>query len=178
MGTYIALLRGINVGSTKRMAMPRLRGVLESAGFTDVATYVQSGNVVLRGTGSADAVARRIEQAIQDEWGFDVHVVVRTRSQLLQVVNHSPFADVADDPARYSVTFFEQAPPASLLQDIGDELRGDDLAQLHGHELYTWMPAGMSKSKLMPLLARRTAKLQGTNRNWRTIETLLELADR
>ncbi|MCW2927898.1 MAG: hypothetical protein JWM86_1866 [Thermoleophilia bacterium] len=176
MTTYIALLRGINVGATKRMKMPRLREVLTEAGFEDVATYVQSGNVVLRGAGGVEAVRQGIGQAIREEWGFDVPVVMRTRAQLQAVLERSPFALGATDPKAYSVTFFETAPPASLVEDIDDELRGDELVELHGRELYTWTPGGLGSSRLMPLLGRRAAKLDGTNRNWRTITALVELA--
>jgi uncharacterized protein (DUF1697 family) len=176
MSVYVALLRGINVGKTKRMAMPRLREVLEEAGFTDVATYVQSGNVVLRGSGGAEAVARKVERVIRDEWGLDVPVVVRTKAQMQAIVDHSPFAKQATDPKHYSVSFFEARPPASLLDDI-ERVQGKDLVELHGHELYQWSPDGLSTSKLAPLLGRRAAKHSGTNRNWRTVETLRAMCE-
>jgi uncharacterized protein (DUF1697 family) len=174
MTIYVALLRGINVGTTKRMAMPRLREVLEAAGFEDVATYVQSGNVVLRGSGGAAKVGRGVEQVIEGEWGFEVPVVVRTKAQLQAVVDHSPFADEATEPKFYSVTFFPKPPPTSLLDDIEDA-QGPDLVELHGSELYLWSPQGISNSKLAALLGRRALKLSGTGRNWRTVEQLLSM---
>jgi uncharacterized protein (DUF1697 family) len=176
MQQYVALLRGINVGPHKRIPMQRLREVLADAGFEDIATYVQSGNVVLRGSGSDTEVARQIERAIHDEWGFDVATVTRSRRELAAVIKHSPFADVADDPARYTVTFFPAKPPRALVADL-DDLLGDDLVELHGRDLYTWSPHGISNSTLMPVLGRRSAKLDGTARNWRTVERLLAMCD-
>jgi uncharacterized protein (DUF1697 family) len=79
---HIVLLRGINLGPNRRVAMPRLREVLEQAGFEDVRTYVQSGNIVLSSGDPSDAVAATCERVIAEEFGFDVPVVVRTRDEL------------------------------------------------------------------------------------------------
>src|SRR5690349_21027558 len=99
MPRQVALLRGINVGGNKQVAMATLRGLFEDGlGFTDVKTYVNSGNVVFSGR---KATARRIERAIEAEFGFDVAVVLRTRDELAAVVEENPFAGVADNPSRY-----------------------------------------------------------------------------
>jgi uncharacterized protein (DUF1697 family) len=82
MTRYIALLRGINLGPSRRMAMPRLRELLTEAGYEDVATYVQSGNVVLSAADPPDLVRERIEQLVEDEFGFHSDVVIRTREEI------------------------------------------------------------------------------------------------
>jgi uncharacterized protein (DUF1697 family) len=177
MAVFIALLRGINVGTTKRMAMPRLREVLEDAGFGDVQTYVQSGNVVIRTTDSAAKVRERIERVIRDEWGFDVPVIVRTRAQLQQVHAANPLATVATEPKRYQVIFLDSKPKASAFGDLDDSGWGDALFELAGTELYTWTPAGIHSDRMLRDLGRALGGVQGTARNWRTVEALLELAD-
>src|SRR5690348_234259 len=102
----VALLRGINLGPNRRVPMPALRELLGAAGFEGVRTYVQSGNVVLSGKGSPRSVARRIEELIAEEFGFEVPVVVRTRDELADVVARDPLGDVVANPKLYQVTFF------------------------------------------------------------------------
>jgi uncharacterized protein (DUF1697 family) len=177
MAAFIALLRGINVGKTKRMAMPRLREVLEDAGFDDVKTYVQSGNVVVHSTDSAAKVRTRIEQVIKDEWGFDVPVIVRTRAQLVKVHAANPLAKVATEPKHYQVTFFEKAPPAAAFRDLDDSAWGEARFELAGSELYTWTPRGIHSDRMLRDLARAHKGIHGTARNWRTLEALLDLAE-
>jgi uncharacterized protein (DUF1697 family) len=176
MAAFIALLRGINVGKTKRMAMPRLREVLEDAGFADVKTYVQSGNVVVHDTGSAASVKRRIEDVIRAEWGFDVPVIVRTRAQLLAVHRANPLAKVATNEKHYQVTFLDRMPKPSAFEGLDDSEWGDARFELVGSELYTWTPQGIHSDRMLRALARCHKDIHGTARNWRTLEALLELS--
>lgn len=176
MAVFIALLRGINVGKTRRMAMPRLREVLADAGFDDVKTYVQSGNVVVRSTESAAKVRERIERVIRDEWGFEVPVIVRTRAQLVKVHDANPLERIATDPKRYQVTFLDSKPDASDFTELDDSDWGDATFELVGTELYTWTPAGIHSDRMLRDLGRAHKDIRGTSRNWRTIEALLELA--
>src|SRR5689334_2822045 len=92
----ILLLRGINLGPNKRVPMPELRTVLGEAGFADVRTYVQSGNVVLNSRASPAKVAADAERVISERFGFDVSVIARTGEELAEVVARNPLADVAD----------------------------------------------------------------------------------
>ncbi|MBV9839693.1 MAG: DUF1697 domain-containing protein, partial [Solirubrobacterales bacterium] len=101
----VLLLRGINLGSTRRVAMPALRELLSDAGFDDVRTYVQSGNVVLSSDASPAQLARESERLIGERFGFEVDVVVRTRDELAEVVRLNPLGEVAVNPKRYQVSF-------------------------------------------------------------------------
>jgi uncharacterized protein (DUF1697 family) len=168
----VVLLRGINIGSRKRVAMPKLREALEDAGFGDVQTYVQSGNVVVSTSKNAKQTARAIEKLIKREFRLDVPVVVRTKGELAAIVKANPLESVAKDPKRYQVTFFETAPDSKLIRKL-DELAVEDerLAQ-SGREIYAWHPAGIARSKMWNELARAP----GTSRNWTTVTKLLELA--
>jgi hypothetical protein len=113
--TYVVLLRGINLGSKRRVAMADLRELLEGLGYDDVRTHLQSGNVVLRTTGSAAAVKEKVEAALATHCGFDIDVVVRTKALLAKVIGGNPFTGKATDNARYLVVFREKAPPAAWL---------------------------------------------------------------
>src|SRR5947207_9393874 len=101
----IALLRGINIGPRNRIPMADLRASLEGAGFEGVATYLQSGNVVVGSRLSAAKLAREVEGLVAERFGLEIPVIVRTRAQLARVVELNPLGDVATDPKRYQVSF-------------------------------------------------------------------------
>jgi uncharacterized protein (DUF1697 family) len=168
----IVLLRGINLGSRKRVAMPALREALDEAGFGDVQTYVQSGNVVLSAKTSPAKTARAVERVVKKSFGFDVPVVARTKGELAAVVKANPLGRVAKDPKRYQVTFFEKAPDSKLIRKLDELAVGDERLAHSGRELYAWHPAGVARSKLWNEIARTP----GTSRNWTTVTKLLELA--
>jgi uncharacterized protein (DUF1697 family) len=168
----IVLLRGINLGAKRRVSMPKLRDALEDAGYDGVQTYVQSGNVVLSTSRAAKQTARAVEKLIKHEFRLDVPVVVRTKGELAAVVKANPLEDVAKDPKRYQVTFFETAPGSKLIRKL-DELATDKERLAHsGREIYAWHPDGVARSKLWAEIARAG----GTSRNWTTVTKLLELA--
>jgi uncharacterized protein (DUF1697 family) len=173
----IVLLRGINLGSRNRIAMPKLRAILEDAGFDDVQTYVQSGNVVLSSRASAATVARRCKRLIADELGLEIDVVVRTRNELATVVRRNPLGDVAKNPKRYQVSFLDRKPPATVLRKLEAVAAPSEQFASIGREIYAWHPAGVARSKLWAMLAGRGLGVTATARNWTTVTKLLELAD-
>ena len=177
MARHIVLLRGINIGSRNRIAMPELREALEAAGFDDVQTYVQSGNVVLSSSKSAAEVARACERQIEKSFGLDIDVVTRTRAQLAKVVEANPLAKVAKDPKRYQVSFLSAALPAELRRKLEDAAAEQERVVFSGREIYAWHPAGIGRSRLWTLLAGRGLGVTATARNWTTVTKLLELAD-
>ena len=175
MPTYVVLLRGINLGSKRRVAMADLRAMLEDLGYDDVRTHLQSGNVVLRATGSAAALKKNVEAALATHCGFDVDVVVRTKAQLDKVIAQSPFDGKATDNARYLVVFLEKAPPAAWRRSIDAGDYQPDEVTVHGKQIYLWLPKGVHDSKLA---REATGKGVGaaTARNWNVVTKLAELA--
>lgn len=176
--SQILLLRGVNLGSHKRVSMPELRDLLTEAGFDGVRTYVASGNVVLTSAKSPKSVAAEAERLIAERFGFDVDVIVRTRDELAEVVACNPLADVAVDPKRYQVTFLEhELDPETLERLAGLSVEPERLVAV-GRELYAWHPDGIGRSKLWPKLASAGGLgVEGTARNWNTVTTLLAMAD-
>ena len=169
-----ALLRGINIGPSKRISMADLRSIVEGLGHGDVETYLQSGNVVFTpAAGAPDDLAGSLEQAIGKATGHDVPVVLRTGAELARVVEANPYR--VDDPTRVVVVFLgDELEPGQLgLGDLGDYLP-DELTQV-GRELFVSVPNGQAKSKLMEVLARRRQPTTVTVRNWRTVAALAEL---
>ena len=170
-----ALLRGINIGSSKRVSMPELRGIVESLGHSDVETYLQSGNVVFTpAKGAGRDLASGLERAIGKATGLDVPVLVRTGRELAKVVSANPYA--VDDPTKVVVAFLGKAvKPAQLgLGDL-DGYAPDELMQV-GKELFVSVPNGQGRSKLMEALTKKRLPTVVTVRNWRTVAALAELA--
>ncbi|MFL6017272.1 MAG: DUF1697 domain-containing protein [Gaiellaceae bacterium] len=176
MARHIVLLRGINIGSRNRIAMPELREALESAGFDDVQTYVQSGNVVLSSGKSAVEVAQACERQIERSFGLDIDVVTRTRSQLAKIVERNPLAEVATDPKRYQVSFLSAKPSADVVRKLEEAAAEQERVVPAGREIYAWHPEGIGRSRLWTLLAGRGLGVTATARNWTTVTKLLELA--
>jgi uncharacterized protein (DUF1697 family) len=156
--------------------MPELRHALEQAGFDDVQTYVQSGNVVLASSASATDVARKVERQITKSFGFDIDVVVRTRAQLAKVVERNPLAKVAKNPKRYQVSFLSAKPSAAVMRKLEEAAAETERVVLVGREIYAWHPEGIGRSRLWTLLAGRGLGVTATARNWTTVTKLLELA--
>ena len=177
MARIIVLLRGINIGPRNRISMPELREALDDAGYDDIRTYVQSGNVVLTSTQAAEKVARDCERLIADRFGFEIAVVSRTRNELAKVVERNPLARVAKDPKRYQVSFLESKPAAKIVRELEEVASPGEQVVSVGREIYAWHPDGVARSKLWAKLAGKGLGVTATARNWTTVTKLLELAD-
>jgi uncharacterized protein (DUF1697 family) len=176
MARHVVLLRGINIGPRNRVPMPALREALEEAGFTDVQTYLQSGNVVVESRAKPETVRRKVEQLIEQRFGLEIAVVVRTRAELAAVVRRNPHAKVATNPKTYQVTFLEQKLPAKTVRELEQAAVDDERVVVSGREVYAWHPQTIARSKLWSKLAGKSLGVTATSRNWTTVEALLELA--
>jgi uncharacterized protein (DUF1697 family) len=175
--TYVALLRGINLGARRRVAMADLRTLLEGLGYDDVRTHLQSGNAVFRsGTRSATAVKKQLEKAFDDAYDFDVDVVVRSAAQLAKVVDTNPFDGVATDGARYLVTFLDRAPGRTWLADLDLADYEPEMVEVRGSEIYLWLPTGVHASRLARVVGDTKLHGTATSRNWNVVTKLAELA--
>lgn len=145
--------------------MADLRAALEEAGYADVRTYVQSGNVVLRSGHEAARVAADVASAT----GLDVDVMVRTAAHLARVVESNPYPQVEDGRTLH-VAFLEGGEPNLA----GGDFAPEDFTSAHG-ELYVWLPGGMRDSKLVPALSEKKLGVRATWRNWNTVLALHEM---
>jgi uncharacterized protein (DUF1697 family) len=175
---HIVLLRGINVGGHRKVAMPALRDLLEGHGYEDVVTYVQSGNIVLTSSLAAANLERTLEQQILDGLGVDPAVVVRTRKQIADVIEGNPFPDAARSaPKLLQVNFLSAKPSAKVAADLAAADVAPEEVVLRGREAYAWHPDGVQRSKLARLLTDKRMGVTVTARNWNTVTKLLALAD-
>lgn len=177
MDTRIVLLRGINLGPRNRISMPELRELLEGAGFEQVRTYVQSGNVVLRSDAAPEQVAQECQQLLAGALGLDIDVVVRTRDELAEVVRRDPLAKVAVNPKRYQVSFLERQLDPQVVDELAAVASESERLVAIGRELYAWHPDGVARSRLWARLASRAVGVSATARNWSTVTALLAMAD-
>ena len=176
MAVHVAMLRGINIGGRRRVPMAELRTLLSDAGYEDVRTYVQSGNIVLTSSAKAAEVEGDLRTLICERFGFDVPVVVRSRTQLKRVIELDPIDDAADDPKRYQVTFLAGKLPADVATRLQERMIESERFVVRGREIYTWHPEGVARSKLAGAIADKGLGVTATARNWTTVTTLLEMA--
>ena len=180
MSVGISLLRAVNLASHNRIKMEELRALHESLGLREVQTYVQSGNVIFR-TGERDLLrlSRRIENAIERKFGFRPDVIIRTTSELRNVIAQNPFASRRGiDPSKLLVIFLAtDASPEAREKILSIKADPEEL-RIDGRELYIYFPNGLARPKLSAALIEKTLKIPGTGRNWNTVRKLLEMAEK
>jgi uncharacterized protein (DUF1697 family) len=175
MNTYVALLRGINLAGRRKVAMPELRALLADAGFEHVATYIQSGNIVLSSGKPATRLRTELEKLIESRFGFAVPVIVRSRKQLDSVIAANPFPE-PPDPRLLHVVFLEKPADSGAVKKLAASATGSDEVKSAGKELYVNTPDGFGRSPLAAALAKDPSGVTGTARNWRTVLKLAEMA--
>lgn len=177
--TVISLLRGVNLGPHRRIKMDALRKVYESVGLRDPQTFLQSGNVVFR-TDERDLVqlAKRIEKAIEKSFGFHSEVIVRTSSELKDVIQRNPFAARKGiDPSKFLVWFLAGDPGEEARDKVRSIKADPEELFASGRELYIYFPNGLARPKLSFAALDKALKTPGTGRNWNSVTKLLELAE-
>jgi uncharacterized protein (DUF1697 family) len=176
--TYIALLRGVNLGARNKVSMADLRTLVESLGAEDVTTYVQSGNVVFKSPDSAVDLAGGIEEQIKRDLGLNVTVLMFTKAQLAKVLAGNPFVDGGRDPKRLHVTFLAGAPHRDRVRRVVAKQFEPDEFHVAGLVIYLHCPNGYGRSKLSNAYLEKQLGVPATTRNWNTVTKLVELTER
>jgi uncharacterized protein (DUF1697 family) len=180
MAVIVSMLRGVNVGGHNKIRMDALRALCESLGLRDPQTYVQSGNVVFR-TKEPDlaALANRIEDAIEESFGFRPAVIIRTTSELRALVAKNPFGRRRGiNPGKLLVTFLADDPSAEARDRVLQIKTEPEELRIDGREVYIYFPNGMGRTKLSwPTIAKMLGT-SGTGRNWNSVTKLLEIAEK
>jgi uncharacterized protein (DUF1697 family) len=176
MNTSIALLRGINVSGQRMINMKDLKALFQKAGFENVMTYIQSGNIVF---GSEEkntkTLAKKIRQMIQDHYGFDVPVMVLSREDIVDIIEHNPYNDGKKDTAKLHVTLLDDTPDAKLLVSTRDEKYQSDEFHIEKKIIYLYCPDGYGMTKFSTMFFEKKLGVTATTRNWKTIEALQKL---
>ena len=176
MNSWIALLRGINVGGCNRLPMSSLVNILESAGCRDAATYIQSGNAVFRADINSRArMAEKIGREIEKEHGFRPAIQLTTAAELGAAIAANPYPEAVTDPKTLHLSFLECPPPQERVANAKRLLSESESMTINGSLLYLYAPEGIGRSKFAGSV-ERVLQVQMTGRNWRTILKLNELA--
>ncbi|HEY3779562.1 MAG TPA: DUF1697 domain-containing protein [Fimbriimonadaceae bacterium] len=170
MGKFVGLLRGINVGGNRKVAMVELKTFLENLGFEKVKTILQSGNFVFTTNGSSAELEKRLEQEAEKKMGLKIDFHVRSQKEWSEVIKANPFPKEAeDDPSHLVVLFLKSKPDGAQIKAVQDQVKGREIIKPGQQEHYITYPDNIGDSKLgsVPGFAKLTA--QGTGRNWNTV---------
>jgi uncharacterized protein (DUF1697 family) len=179
MAVVIAMLRGVNVGGYQKIQMEALRTLCGSLGLRDAQTYIQSGNVVFREDSEEPVtLARRLEDGIEHSFGFRPGVMVRTPSELRNVIAKNPFTDRPEiDPSRLLVSFMASAPAPQARNKVLAMPCDPEELRIHGRELYVYYPNGMARPKISMASIEKVLQRSATGRNWNTVLKLMAMAE-
>jgi len=173
MPTYVALLRGVNVGRNT-LKMDRLRTLCSELGAKNVRTYVQSGNVVFEAQGTPSQWAAKLERKLASEARLPISVIVRTAAEVSRIVSGNPFLkEKGIDTARLAVTFLQEAPSKAALQALGALEIGSERFHCAGKDIYIHCPEGFADAKLYSI--DKVLQQKTTTRNWNTVNKLHEM---
>jgi len=174
MTRYIALLRGVNVGGHKKVAMADLRALLSRLEFEDPRSLLQSGNLAFKGRQqSAARLEQLLESEIKKRLSVETIVFIRTAEDLQSVVSGNPFpAEAERDPGHLAVMFLRDAPDPADVKALLKAHAGPEVLRARGREAYVTYPSGFAKTTLTLPVIEKALKTKGTGRNWNTVMKL------
>jgi uncharacterized protein (DUF1697 family) len=173
---YIAFLRGINVSGQKLIKMDALKQHFELPGFKNIATYIQSGNVLFDARETEEEQLRKkIEKQLAVKLGYEVPTIIRSIDDIRKAIGNNPFADITEDKGRkLYITFLSSAPSSSVHTSLDSYANADEVVKVIGRELYI-VSGGIGNSKLSLSLIEKKLGVAGTMRNWATVNKITEL---
>jgi uncharacterized protein (DUF1697 family) len=179
MPVIIAMLRGVNVGGHNKIKMEELRALCKDLKLRDARTYVQSGNLIFKtDERDLDALAKRLQDAIERKFGFRPGMVLRTALEMRRVIARNPFAKRRGvEPNRLLVTFLAGEPAAEAREKAAQLDTSPEELRMDRHEVYIYFPNGMARPKVSWASIERILKTSGTGRNWNSVTKMLEIAE-
>lgn len=178
MMCYSALLRGINVSGQKRMKMEDLKNVFLSLGYTDVTTYIQSGNVLFYcEEENRQLMIEKIEGEIEKVFGFQVPVIIRTTDELKNILKSNPFLKLSVEAEKLYVSFLAQLPSEEAVEKLLAYKSESDQLLVQGQEVYICCENGYGNTKLSNSFLEKKLKIISTTRNLKTIHKMIEMSD-
>jgi uncharacterized protein (DUF1697 family) len=177
MTVQIALLRGINVGGHRPVAMPELRDLLTRLGFNDARSILQSGNLIFRSDGQTGAdLEQLLEAEAKTRLGLHTDFIIRSAKEWRMVVARNPFRKEAErDPSHLVAMFLKADPNASDVKAMQASIAGPEIIRREGRHLYIVYPSGIGKSRLTNAFIEKKVGIRGTARNWNTVLKLAAL---
>jgi uncharacterized protein (DUF1697 family) len=178
MTVFISLLRGINVGGQKRLGMADLVQLCTSLGFDNVRTYLQSGNVLFESPyGDPGRLSAMVGENISRKFGFPVKVIIRTSEELRRIILNNPLAKEGLDADKQHVTFLSDIPSEEVRGSMMKGKDSEDRYVIVGREVYLSCPNGYGRTKFSNTFFEKKLGVSATTRNWKTVNTLAEMAE-
>ncbi|NRB82186.1 MAG: DUF1697 domain-containing protein [Winogradskyella sp.] len=175
MKTYIALLRGINVGGHNKVPMAELRALLTKSGFENVKTYIQTGNIICQDEeGDVIDIESKLRNTILDYFGFEVAVLVRTRDQIQAIFDRCPFPE--DQKTNSYFAMLSHKPDHALVIEAKEKTYDNEVYDIIEDALYFYCANGYGKAKFSLNYFERKLKVDATARNYKTMVKLLALS--
>ncbi|MFT5242386.1 MAG: hypothetical protein ACJA1H_000294 [Glaciecola sp.] len=174
MKTYIVLLRGINVGGHKKVPMVELRELLSKMDFETVKTYIQSGNIILESSGDKIEIELKVKEAIQSHFGFDVPVIVRTRTDLIRIFDACPFSGEQKETSYF--VLLSETPKPEFVVELMKITPDNQVFSIIDDCIYFHSSVGYGNSKFNMNLFEKKLNVRATSRNYKTTVKLIAMS--
>jgi uncharacterized protein (DUF1697 family) len=181
MVTYISFLRGVNMTGHNSIKMTDLSALYVNLGLKDAETFIQSGNVIFNDVGdiTPSALSLNIEKAILKRFNYKVPVMIRTNQELIDLFSSNPFLGETNfDPAKMAVIFLHESPTETQIQKVANIDYPPDKFKINDREIFIYCPNGFGRTKLYTNFFEKKMGVIGTARNWKTITTILNIAEK
>jgi uncharacterized protein (DUF1697 family) len=180
MVTYVSILRGINVGGHRLIKMVDLKILLSNLGFSNVQTYIQSGNIIFQFTETSEKVLEDIIcSAIKKQYNFDVPTMVKGIAEMKNLLANNPFLkDETKDISYMHVTYLDRIPDHEKFDSLANSNYKDDEYILVGKNIYIYCPNGYGNTKLHNSFFESKLNVNATTRNWKTTRELIAMAEK
>lgn len=177
MENKVAILRGINVGGKRKILMADLKTMLSKEGYTDIVTYIQSGNVIFKSKKDNLEISNQIESAILERFGFEVPVIVRTAAELKKSIEVNPFYDSEADISKLHLTFLNGNASENDVDIANSVDSKEDKFVIKDKDVFIYCEGKYHQSKLTNNFFEKKLKVGATTRNWKTVLKLMELCE-
>jgi uncharacterized protein (DUF1697 family) len=180
MQTFISFLRGVNMTGHNSIKMTELTKLYIELGFNDAETYIQSGNVIFSSDDkiTVPSLAANIEKGILERFSFIIPVMIRTNNDLGALFSSNPFLnEINFDPSKMAVLFLHDKPTEAQIQKVAGIDYPPDRFKIVGTDIFIYCPNGFGRTKLYTNFFENKMKVKGTARNWKTITTILQIAE-
>lgn len=175
--TYFAFLKGINVSGHRIIKMAELKAMFEAMGFKNARTFIQSGNVVFESPAKTEALKKKIETGILNSFGFEVHVIIRSQTEMEKIIKDYPFSKVkGHEECKITVGYLESVPDKALIKELESINTENDMLFVKGNNLYHLMRGNFSDSIFFKKnIVEKTLKVICTARNWNTTNKIMTI---
>lgn len=172
MMRWLVMPRGINVGKINRVPMAELCALLEDAGFGDVLTIGQSGNIIVTASGPEEKVCASVRALMASAFGVDVPVVARSADEIRAILDANPLRDVATDGSKHLTIFMSTAPSQAQVAELEAEDFSPEVVRIRGRTAFVWTPDGVKAMRVSHTALEKRFRVTATARNWNTLEKI------